>query len=224
MATSTSADGPTPVRIVIVDDHPVVREGLAMHLNAQPDLEVCGEADDVPSALALFARSDPDLAVIDISLPDGNGLDLVRRIAEHHPRVRILVWSMYPAHLYAERALRAGAHGYLNKGEATSQLLTAVRTILQGKIHLCGDLADRLLRRVVGRRTEDLAPIDTLSDRELEAFGLIGEGLTTEEIATRMHISPKTVETFRSRIKEKLGLPNMTQLIQRAAQWVLESR
>lgn len=195
-----------------------------MHLNAQPDLEVCGEADDVPSALALFARSDPDLAVIDISLPDGNGLDLVRRIAENHPRVRILVWSMYPAHLYAERALRAGAHGYLNKGEATSQLLTAVRTILQGKIHLCGDLADRLLRRVVGRRTEALSPIDTLSDRELEAFGLIGGGLTTEEIATRMHISPKTVETFRSRIKEKLGLPNMTQLIQRATQWVLESR
>lgn len=195
-----------------------------MHLNAQPDLEVCGEAADVPSALALFARSDPDLAVIDISLPDGNGLDLVRRIAENHPRVRILVWSMYPAHLYAERALRAGAHGYLNKGEATSQLLTAVRTILQGKIHLCGDLADRLLRRVVGRRTEDLSPIDTLSDRELEAFGLIGGGLTTEEIATRMHISPKTVETFRSRIKEKLGLPNMTQLIQRATQWVLESR
>ena len=195
-----------------------------MHLNAQPDLEVCGEAADVPSALALFARSAPDLAVIDISLPDGNGLDLVRRIAENHPRVRILVWSMYPAHLYAERALRAGAHGCLNKGEATSQLLTAVRTILQGKIHLCGDLADRLLRRVVGRRTDDLSPIDTLLDREPEAFGLIGEGLTTEEIATRMHICPDTVETCRSRVKKKLGLPNMTQLIRRATQWVLESR
>src|SRR4051812_24028123 len=118
MAKSNPNDGPPVARVMIVDDHPIVREGLAMHLNAQPDLTVCGEAEDVPSALALLAWAEPDLAIIDISLPAGSGLDLVRRIAEHHDTVRVLVWSMYPEHLYAERALRAGAHGYLNKGQA----------------------------------------------------------------------------------------------------------
>lgn len=219
-----SSDKASAARIVIVDDHPIVREGLAMHLNAQPDLEVCGEAEDVPSAIALLAWAKPDLAILDISLPDGNGLDLVHRIAERHEGVRILVWSMYPEHLYAERALRAGAHGYLNKGQATQHVLEAVRAVLQGKIHVSGGLAEKLLRRVVGKKTEERSPIDTLSDRELEAFRLLGEGLTTEDIAEKMHISPKTVETFRARIKEKLGLSNMTQLIQRATQWVLEAK
>ena len=154
MATKNPADGPAPAKVLIVDDHPVVREGLAMHLAAQPDLEVCGEAEDVPGALALLASTRPDVAIIDISLPNGNGLDLVRRIAEHHPGVRVLVWSMYPEHLYAERALRAGAHGYLNKGQATQHVLDAVRAILQGKVHVSGGLADQLLRRMVGHKPD----------------------------------------------------------------------
>ena len=193
-----------------------------MHLAAQPDLEVCGEAEDVPSALALLAWTRPDLAIIDISLPNGNGLDLVRRIAEHHSGVRILVWSMYPEHLYAERALRAGAHGYLNKGQATKHVLDAVRTILQGKIHLSGGLTDQLLHRMVGHKPDATSPIDSLSDRELEAFRLLGEGLTTEAIAQKMHISPKLLK--RSVPIKRNWAVNLTQLIQRATQWVIESQ
>jgi DNA-binding NarL/FixJ family response regulator len=212
------------VKILIVDDHPVVREGLAMHLTTQPDLEVCGQAEDIPGALALLASSRPDVAIIDISLKNGNGLDLIRRIKERHDRLRILVWSMYPENLYAERALRAGAQGYLNKGQATHHVLEAVRTILQGKVYVSGDLTDELLQRMIGHKMKEQSLIDSLSDRELEAFQLIGEGMTTEAIAEKMHVSPKTVETFRARIKEKLGISNMTELVQRAAQWVVESK
>jgi DNA-binding NarL/FixJ family response regulator len=209
-------------RVLIVDDHPVVREGLAMRLAAQPDLEVCGEAEDLPRALALLASTRPDVAIIDISLKNSNGIELIRRIKDRGDPVRILVWSMYPENLYAERALRAGAQGYLNKGQATHCVLDAIRAILQGRIYVSGELAEQLLHRLVGRKPEDRSTIETLSDRELEAFQLMGEGLSTEAIAEKMHVSPKTVETFRSRIKEKLGISNITELIQRAAQWVVE--
>jgi len=209
-------------RILIVDDHPIVREGLAMHLAAQPDLEISGQADDLPSALALLSSNQFDLAIIDISLKSSNGLDLVRLIKERHEAIRVLVWSMYPEHVYAERALRAGAQGYLHKGQASHHVLSAVRDVLQGKMYVSGALAEQLLRRVVGRNAEDRSPIDTLSDREFEAFRLIGEGMTTHSIAQRMHVSPKTVETYRARIREKLGLSNTTELIQRAAQWMVE--
>jgi len=211
-------------KVLIVDDHPVVREGLAMHIATQPDLVVCGEAEDLPGALALLASAEPDVAIIDISLKNSNGIELIRRIKDRRDAVRILVWSMYPENLYAERALRAGAHGFLNKGQATHRVLDAVRAILQGRVYVSGELADQLLRRVVGQKSEDRSPIDSLSDRELEAFQLIGEGMTTESIAEKMHISPKTVETFRARIKEKLGISNLSELIQRAAQWVVESK
>jgi DNA-binding NarL/FixJ family response regulator len=211
-------------KVLIVDDHPVVREGLAMHLATQPDLEVCGEAEDLAGALALLESARPDVAIIDISLKNSNGIELIRRIKDCHDAVRILVWSMYPENLYAERALRAGAHGYLNKGQATHHVLDAVRAILQGRVYVSGGLADQLLLRVVGRKPEEGSAIDRLSDRELEAFQHMGEGMTTESIAKKMHVSPKTVETFRSRIKEKLGISNLTELIQRAAQWVVESK
>jgi DNA-binding NarL/FixJ family response regulator len=211
-------------KVLIVDDHPVVREGLAMHLATQPDLEVCGEAQDLPGALALLESARPDVAIIDISLKNSNGIELIRRIRSCHDAVRILVWSMYPENLYAERALRAGAQGYLNKGQATHHVLDAVRAILQGRVYVSGELADHLLQRVVGQKSEGGSPIDRLSDRELEAFQHMGEGMTTESIARKMHVSPKTVETFRSRIKEKLGITNLTELIQRAAQWVVESK
>jgi DNA-binding NarL/FixJ family response regulator len=211
-------------KVLIVDDHPVVREGLALHLATQPDLEVCGEAEDLPRALVLLDSARPDVMIIDISLKNSNGLELIRRIKARGDAVRILVWSMYPENLYAERALCAGAHGYLNKGQATHRVLDAVRAILQGRVYVSGELADRLLHRVVGRRPEGNSAIDGLSDRELEAFQLIGEGMTTESIAEKMHVSPKTVETFRARIKEKLGISNLTELIQRAAQWVVESK
>jgi DNA-binding NarL/FixJ family response regulator len=214
----------TTVKVLIVDDHPVVREGLAMQLATQPDLEVCGEAEDVPGALALLGKARPDVAIVDISLKAGSGLDLIRRIRERDEGVRILVWSMYPENLYAERALRAGARGYLHKGRATRHVLEAIRAVLADKVYVSGELADELLQRVVSGKATDRSPIDRLSDRELEAFELMGNGLTTEAVAARMHVSPKTVETYRARIKEKLGLSNVVELIQRAAQWVMESR
>jgi DNA-binding NarL/FixJ family response regulator len=214
----------TKAKVLIVDDHPVVREGLTMHFSTQPDLVVCGEAEDLPGALALMASARPDLAIIDISLKNSNGIELIRRIKDSYDEVRILVWSMYPENLYAERALRAGAQGYMNKGKATHHVLDAVRAILQGQVYVSGRLANQLLQRVVGRKPEERPAIDSLSDRELEAFQLIGEGMTTESIAEKMHVSPKTVETFRARIKEKLGISNLAELIQRAAQWVVESK
>jgi DNA-binding NarL/FixJ family response regulator len=223
--TTTHAKAASPrAKVLIVDDHPVVREGLAMHLAAQPDFIVCGEAEDLPGALALLASAKPDLAIIDISLKNSNGIELIRRIKERADCVRILVWSMYPENLYAERALRAGAQGYLNKGQATHEVLDALRAIRQGRIYVSGSLADQLLQRMMGRKPEERSAIENLSDRELEAFQLIGEGMTTEAIAEKMHVSPKTVETFRARIKEKLGISNLPELIQRAAQWVAESR
>jgi DNA-binding NarL/FixJ family response regulator len=216
--------GSARAKVLIVDDHPVVREGLSMHLAMQPDLEVCGEAEDLPGALALLESTRPDVAIIDISLKNSNGIELIRRIRDRDEALPILVWSMYPESLYAERALRAGAQGYLNKGQATHHVLEAVRAILQGRVYVSGGMADQLLNRMVGRKSEERSAIDSLSDRELEAFQLIGEGLTTELIGEKMHVSPKTVETFRTRIKEKLGISNFTELIQRAAQWVVEAR
>src|SRR6185437_15127084 len=213
-----------PIKILIVDDHPMVREGLAMQIALQPDLEVCGEAEDVPSALALIGSARPDLAIIDISLKKGNGLDLIGSIKDRHPETRVLVWSMYKENLYAERALRAGASGYLNKGQATRQLLEAIRAVLAGKVYVSEELSNDLLRRVVDGKPLQRSPIDLLSNRELETFELIGQGQTTEKIAELMSISCKTVETYRSRIKEKLGLSNVTELVQRAAHWVLENK
>ncbi len=224
MARKNAEPVSAKAKVLIVDDHPVVREGLAMHLATQPDLEVCGDAEDLPGALTLLASARPDVAIIDISLKNSNGIDLIRRIRDRDQAVRILVWSMYPENLYAERALRAGAQGYLNKGQATHHVLDAVRAILRGRVYVSGVIAEQLLRRVVGRRPEERSAIDSLSDRELEAFQLIGEGMTTESIAEKMHVSPKTVETFRARIKEKLGISNLTELIQRAAQWVVECK
>lgn len=194
------------------------------HRHRNCRLEVCGEAEDLHEALALLASARPDVAIIDISLKNSNGIELIRRIKQRHDSVRILVWSMYQENLYAERALRAGAHGYLNKGQATRHVLEAVRAILQGQIYVSGELANRVLQRVVGRKPEERSAIDSLSDRELEAFHLIGVGLTTESIAEKMRVSPKTVETFRARIKEKLGIRNLPELIQQAAQWVVESK
>jgi DNA-binding NarL/FixJ family response regulator len=195
-----------------------------MQIATQPDLEVCGEAEDVPGALAELASALPDLAIIDISLKKGNGIDLISRIKDRHAAVRILVWSMYPENLYAERALRAGAQGYLHKGRATSQLLDAIRAVLAGKVYVSEELASDLLHRVVGGKRVERSPIDQLSNRELQAFEAMGQGQTTEKIAALMNVSPKTVETYRARIKEKLGLSNVSELVQRAAQWVLESK
>jgi DNA-binding NarL/FixJ family response regulator len=213
-------------RILIVDDHPVVREGLAVQVRAQGDLEVCGEAEDVAAALALVETARPDVAVIDISLKSGNGIDLIKRLKARDPSVRTLVWSMYPESLYAERALRAGALGYVTKGRATQEIIAAIRSVVAGKVFLSEELSGRLLHRLIGHaaRKAEHPPIEALSDRELEAFTLIGQGLTTQQVAAQMHVSPKTVETYRARIKEKLGLSTFAEVVHRATQWVLENR
>jgi DNA-binding NarL/FixJ family response regulator len=208
---------------VVVDDHPVVREGLAAQIRTQPDLEICGEAEDVATALAIMGSVHADVAIVDISLKSGSGIDLIKRIKARDAAIRILVWSMYPEQLHAERALRAGALGYVHKGRSTREILDAVRSVMAGKVYLSGELSGRLLQRLVGRRrSPSRSPSETLSDRELEAFGLIGEGLTTVEIAQRMHVSAKTVETYRARIKQKLGVRNLNELMQRAVQSRLE--
>ena len=212
-------------RVLIVDDHPAVREALALRIGRQPDLEVCGEAADMSEALRLVAETQPDVAVIDISLKTGSGIDLIKRIKDRNDHVRMLVWSMHSESLYAERALRAGALGYINKDQATDKIVEAIRRVLEGKVWLSEAMAERMLQRTVGAGRQDVKPssVQSLSDRELEAFELIGHGKTTEQVAAKMHVSPKTVETFRARIKEKLDLNNMTELVQHATQWVIEN-
>ncbi len=213
------------VRILIVDDHPAVREALAARISRQPDLEVCGEAADVTEALRLIADTQPDLAVVDISLKASNGLDLIKRIKDHNHSVRTLVWSMHNESLYAERALRAGALGYVNKDQATNTIIDAIRRVLQGKVYLSDAMAEKLLHRSVGEGRKEIArlPIETLADRELEVFLLIGNGLKTAEIAEQLHLSVKTVETYRDRIRQKLDLSDGTELAHCATQHVVEN-
>ena len=225
MAAKKTFSPTQAARILIVDDHPAVREGLALRIAGQPDLEVCGEAADVVEALHLIATTQPDVAIIDLALKTGNGLDLIKRVKARNDSVRMLVWSMYNESLYAERALRAGAMGYINKEHATDQIITAIRCVLEGKVYLSEPMSSKLLGRLVHGDGAQVgrSPVESLSDRELEAFELMGQGLSTEQIAATMHISPKTVETYRARIKEKLGLSNITELVHQAARWVFKN-
>lgn len=212
-------------RVLIVDDHPAVREALASRIGRQPDLEVCGEAADLGDALRLVGGERPDVAVVDISLKSGSGIDLIKRIVSRDDHVRILVCSMHSESLYARRALQAGALGYINKDQATDKIVEAIRHVLAGKIWLSEAMAERVLQRVVGAGRNDAArsPMDALADRELDVFRLIGEGLRTADIAQRLHLSVKTIETYRDRIRQKLTLSNGTELAHCATQWVLEN-
>jgi len=212
-------------RILIVDDHPAVREALASRIGRQPDLEVCGEAADMSEALRLVADTRPDLAVVDISLKTGSGIDLIKRIKDRNDSVRMLVWSMHSESLYAERALRAGALGYINKDQATDKIIDAIRRVLDGKVYLSDAMAEKMLHRAVGGSRNDVlrSPLDLLADRELEVFRLIGQGVKTAEIAERMHLSVKTVETYRDRIRQKLNLSDGTKLAHYATQWILDN-
>ncbi len=212
------------IRIAIIDDHPVTRKGLATMIALEPDMEVCGEAEDVGQALKVIRETSPDLAIVDVSLKTGNGIDLVARLREQESPVRALVCSMYEESLYADRALRAGAMGYINKDASTETIVAAMRRIMTGKVYLSPDMSERMLHRMVlGKNGVQESPLEALSDRELEAFQLMGHGMTTTEIAHSMCLSPKTVETYRARIKDKLGVDSLPELTRQAAQWVIEN-
>ncbi len=211
-------------QIIVVDDHPSTRDGLITRVAMEPDLEVVGEASEVDEAIRLIEKLQPDLAVIDISLKTSSGIDLVKTVKERYPRVKMLVWSMYEESLYAERALRAGAMGYISKQHVTDKIIEAIRTILRGELFLSKELSAKMLHRVIaGKELVATSPVDGLSDRELETFRLIGQGMSTREIAKAMSLSPKTIETYRARIKEKLELNDMASLTREATQWVLEN-
>lgn len=208
--------------IVIVDDHPLVRKGLAMSLDQEVNLEVCGQAATAEEGLELIDEKDPDLAILDISLPGMSGLDMVKQLQSRDPEQLILVLSRHDEKLYAERLIRAGARGYVMKLEGTEVIIQAIREVLGGRIFLSDEINDRLLRSVAegGSASVGEAPINTLSDREIEVYELIGRGLGTREIAERLDISIKTVESYRSRIKKKLNITNASQLVRHAVRWV----
>jgi DNA-binding NarL/FixJ family response regulator len=206
-------------RIFIVDDHPVVRQGLALLINREADLAVCGDAEEANSALQRIESLRPHLVVVDISLNGPDGLDLLKNIRMRDATLPVLILSMLDELLYAERALRAGASGYIMKQEATEQVLVAIRRILGGEIYVSDRMANKMLHRFVGGSPAlARSPVAELTDRELEVFRLIGDGHGTRQIAEELHISVKTVESYQAHIKEKLALKNGRELVQRAIQ------
>ena len=211
-------------RILIVDDHPIVRKGLAQLLAHEPDMEVCNGAESVNEALELVRACQPDLVVVDISLRDSHGIDLIVEIKAAYPRVKMLVWSMFDEKVFAERALRAGASGYINKQESVERVVDAIRQVLAGEMYLSPRMTNLFLRRVGAGQALEEDPIGQLSNREIEVFEMIGKGLTTRLIARKLKLSPKTIESHREKIKAKLGLKNAAELARRAIQWVLENR
>lgn len=212
------------IRILIVDDHPLVRQGLIGLISTQPDFEVCGEASGLAEARQLAAAMRPDVAIVDLTLKDGNGIELIKELKESYGDLKLLVISMHDESIFAERALRAGAAGYVSKHEAIRTIVQAVRTVLGGKLYLSQVMTERMVQLAVGSKTnEGRSALERLTDREIEIFGMLGQGLTSRQIARHLELSPKTVETHREHIKEKLELKNATELTKHAVQWVLEN-
>jgi DNA-binding NarL/FixJ family response regulator len=213
--------GPKQRKILVVDDHPMIREGLAKLVDVEQDLMICGQAEDVPEALKAISETKPDIVVVDISLKQSSGIELMKSIKAQYPKVPVLVLSMHSEDLYAERALRAGAKGYIMKQKASEELLTAIRHVLDGQIYLSDKVSKRLIHKLARGKAEiSDSPIDSLSDRELEVFRFIGQGYGTSQIANELYLSVKTIETYRTHIKEKLNLANSRELTQYAIQWV----
>ncbi len=213
----------SPARILIVDDHPLVRYGLMKLLEDENDLLVVDQFTDAATTLERMASIHPDLLIVDISLQGTNGLDLIKEIRARDPQTRVLVSSMYDETLYAERCLRAGALGYVCKQEPPSRLVEAIRSVLEGKVFMSGSMAERMLQRLVeNEQAPDVTPIHSLSDRELEVFTLMGRGMTTREIADEIHLSSKTIQTYRETIKRKLNIATNPDLIRQAVLFVVE--
>jgi len=206
--------------VLLLEDHPIVRQGLEQMINHEPDLHVCGTAEDAEKALAEIESLRPDLLLLDISLQGANGLEVLKLVRERHPELRVLILSMHDERLYAMRALGAGAAGYVMKQEATENVLTAIRRVLDGDVYLSAQMERKSMQQFVGRRAIPKGtPLEDLSKRELEVFELIGRGQRTKQIAEALHVSVKTVESHRQHIKEKLGLSNGQELVQHAIQW-----
>jgi DNA-binding NarL/FixJ family response regulator len=209
---------PNAVRVFLVDDHPIVRRGFQLLLGMEPDLEVCGDADNAPEALASILQMQPDVAIVDLSLRASSGMDLVKQLRTQCPKIKILVFTMKAEQLYAERALRAGANGYMTKEEGAEKAISAVRELMQGKTYLSPQLTASIMSRLSYGRDERRS-IDLLSDRELEILELIGNGLASRQIADQLRLSIKTVESHREHIKLKLGLKRANELTQFAFNW-----
>ena len=208
-------------RILIVDDHPLVRTGFAQLIGDTHDLEVCGEAGSMSDGLERATSLKPDLAIIDLSLAGGSGLDLIEHIKAHDPDILMLVASMHDEELYAERVLAAGARGYVNKQEAQDKIIRAIRQVLSGKIYLSNRMTERMISGLVDGKSEK-RDIEALSNRELQVFELIGQGISTSKMAEHLHLSVKTIETHQAHIKKKLGLSSAHELTHRAVRWVIE--
>jgi DNA-binding NarL/FixJ family response regulator len=214
-------------KVFIVDDHPIVREGLAQMINREPDLTVCGDAQEMHAALQAIDVQKPHILIVDISLNGPDGLDLLKNIRAKDASLPVLILSMHDESIYAERALRAGANGYIMKQEATERVLVALRRILNREIYVSDRVANKMLHRFVGGRRDDVvkhSPLDVLSDRELEVLHLIGEGHGTRQIAEQLRLSVKTVESYQSHLKEKLSLKNSRELVQYAIQSSLREK
>jgi DNA-binding NarL/FixJ family response regulator len=219
MNTKTSAEIARKRRVFLVDDHPLVREGLSNLINHQDDLSVCGEAEDSGGARAGIEKTKPDVALIDISLKNESGLELVKNLESKFPNVALIVLSMHDEALYAERALRAGARGYVMKRETTKSMLTAIRRVLQGDTYVSDRVVNLMARRMSSRKAATKSPVERLSDRELEIFRLLGQGRTTSQIAEDLRLSLKTVQAYCARAKEKFGVNSLTELLRAAIRW-----
>jgi DNA-binding NarL/FixJ family response regulator len=211
-----------PRRILVVDDHPLVRVGLRSIIDEEPDLVICGEVGSIRDAIEAARTTAPDLVLVDISLEDGSGIDLIKRLKPRTPDLKMLVCSMHDESLFAERAINAGARGYVQKHQGIEQVLAAIRQVLAGRIYLSDKMVDRVIEGFGKKKDGSASSIESLSDRELEVFGLIGEGLSTSQIAERLHLSVKTVETHREKIKRKLGLTTAGELVRHAVRWHME--
>lgn len=212
-------------KVFVIDDHPIVRERVAELINQESDLIVCGEAEEAVQAVKQVAAAAPDIAIVDITLKDTYGIELIKQLKELHPKLPILVLSMHDESVYGERALRAGAKGYLTKQEASKKIIDAIRRILRGEIYVSDKLAGALVRKVAGGNTEGGGTlIDVLTDRELEVFQLLGQGLTVRQVAERLFVSAKTVEAHREHIKQKLNFKTSSELLRFAIQYTLQEK
>jgi DNA-binding NarL/FixJ family response regulator len=208
-------------RVLLVDDHPMVRERLTEVILREPDLSVCGEAEDRFQAMEKIAATHPHLVIVDLTLKGSHGMELIKDIRNQYPDLAILVVSMHDEMLHAERVIRAGAHGYITKQEATRKIMLAIRTVLNGDIYLSEKMAAQIAATAVGRaQTRPSLPVSSLSDRELCVFEMIGQGRSTRQIADELHLDMRTIETYRARIKEKLNLRDANDLLQHAIRWV----